>query len=252
MKVSSDVSPFGHGELTFQSFLESGNRSGDAHRDDLLGHESAVADYEDRMHAVRSGLSAVAGAVHVLTGSDMDLPPTGRQRIRDMLVAEIERLQRLVAPGFAADSGRRADLDLDEVIEHVALTRELAGHHVVWCPTGHRVAARRDELIEVLNILLVNAFRHAAGTPTRVEVSADEGVIRISVSDDGPGVSPELRESIFVRGARRPDSPGEGIGLSMACDLVSDLGGDLALDQAVDHGARFQVTLPAGALGGAA
>ena len=82
--------------------------------------------------------------------------------------------------------------------------------------------------------------------------SRPAGNSALSVSDRGPGVPVAFRQQIFERGARRLDSPGQGLGLSIARDLVQDLGGSLVLDVERERGARFDVVLPAIELGGAA
>jgi K+-sensing histidine kinase KdpD len=208
---------------------------------------------EDRLHALRSGLAAVAGAVGVLTEHRSEVSESQRDRLESMLTAEVTRLQRLVAApeAFAADSVAE-ELDLDEVIGNVVLARTVVGQRVHWQPSGHTVVARRDELVEVLTILLVNAYRHADGSPARVEVTSSDGMVRVSVTDDGPGIPDYLRDVIFERGARRTESPGQGLGLSIARELVSDLGGTLALERDCGRGARFDVQLRATELDGAA
>ena len=206
---------------------------------------------EDQLHAVRSGLAALAGAVHVLTDEGAGLPESSRQRLGSMLASEVERLQRLVAVPGTEQADDVEVLDLDRLIEDVVLARTSAGQQVLWSPSGHQVRGRRDELVEVLNILLVNAARHA-GTPVRIDVVVNGAQLRVSVSDRGPGVPVAFHHEIFERGARRQDSPGQGLGLSIARDLVHDLGGTLALDSEREHGARFDVVLPAIELGGAA
>ena len=169
-----------------------------------------------------------------------------------MLVTEVERLQRLLAvPGTEPSADHAELLELDRVIEDVVLARTAAGQQVLWSPSRHQVRGRRDELVEVLNILLVNAARHA-GTPVRIDVTETGGQLHLSVSDRGPGVPVAFRQQIFERGARRLDSPGQGLGLSIARDLVQDLGGSLVLDAERERGARFDVVLPAIELGGAA
>jgi len=214
--------------------------------------EDATGAIEDQLHAIRSGLAGLAGAIHVLTDQGTAVPEASRRRLETMLVAEVERLQRLVAePGTEQPVVEAELLDLDEVIEDVALARTAAGEQVLWTPSGHRVRGSRDELVEVLNILLVNAARHA-GTPVRIDVVETGGQVHVSVSDRGPGVPVAFRQEIFERGARREDSPGQGLGLSIARDLVQDLGGTLALDVERERGARFEVVLPAIELGGAA
>jgi len=207
---------------------------------------------EDQLHAIRSGLAGLAGAMHVLADPEVAVTDDARHRLETMLVAEIERLQRLVAePGASTDAGDAELLDLDSLIEDVVVARTAAGQQVLWTPSGHQVRGHRDELVEVLNILLVNAARHA-GTPARIEVAETGGQVCLSVSDRGPGVPAAFRKQIFERGARREDSPGQGLGLSIARDLVQDLGGSLGLDSERERGARFEIVLPAIELGGAA
>jgi len=208
--------------------------------------------FEDQLHAIRSGLAGLAGAIHVLTDEGSVIPESSRQRLESMLVAEVERLQRLVAvPEVEKHADDTELLDVDSVIEDVVVARTAAGQQVLWSPSGHHVRGRRDELVEVLNILLVNAARHA-GTPVRIDVTETAGQVSVSVSDRGPGVPVASRREIFERGARREDSPGQGLGLSIARHLVQDLGGTLALDVERTRGARFEVLLPAIELGGAA
>jgi signal transduction histidine kinase len=205
-----------------------------------------VADCEDTLHAVRSGLAGLAGALHLLTEQRDELPNESLRRVETLVVDEIERLQRLVAPPpLDAAAVTIEQLDLDAVIGNLVLGRRTAGQEVAWSPTGCRVRGAADDLVEVLNILLVNAWRHAEGAPARIEVVRDGAVVLILVSDDGPGVLPELRESIFDRGVRRPGSRGQGLGLAMARSLAERMNGSLTLVPADTGGARFCVALPA-------
>jgi signal transduction histidine kinase len=222
-------------------------------RTDVEHHGAAAPSaVEDQLHAIRAGLAGLAGAVHVLVDDGLAISEGTRGRLGDMLVAEVERLQRLVAvPGSPETVGSVELLELDRLIEDVVWSRTMAGQQILWSPSGHQVRGRRDELVEVLNILLVNAARHA-GTPVRIDVVENGSQVCVSVSDRGPGVPVAIRQEIFERGARRQDSPGQGLGLSIARDLVRDLGGTLALAGEREHGARFEVLLPAIELGGAA
>jgi signal transduction histidine kinase len=77
-----------------------------------------------------------------------------------------------------------------------------------------------------------------------VDVSGDATVVRVQVSDQGPGVPAGLRDAIFERGARGAGSAGEGIGLHVARALVHDLGGSLELAPTAGRGATFVVALP--------
>jgi signal transduction histidine kinase len=207
--------------------------------------------YEERLHAVRSGLAAVSAAVHVLSTSSAITGPVVREQLGSMLIDELERLQRLVSTGEPIEIGEREVLDLDEIVESVTLARRLVDQDVEWVPSGARVLGDRDVVVEVLNILLVNAARHAPGARVRIFVEPVGSVVRVSVVDDGPGIPDDLSHVLFERGAHREGSTGQGIGLAMARDLATGLGGSLELDP-VEHGARFDLTLPAAELGGAA
>jgi signal transduction histidine kinase len=205
-----------------------------------------VADCEDRLHAVRSGLAGLSGALHLLTDQRAELPEESRQRVETLVVDEIERLRRLVAPPSYDEANATVEsLDLDAIVGNVVLGRRMAGQEVAWTPSGGRFRGCSDDIVEVLNILLVNAWRHAQGAPARIAVTREDAMILIRVSDDGPGVLPELRESIFERGVRRPGSRGQGLGLAMARALVESVGGALTLDPTISGGACFCVALPA-------
>ena len=207
-----------------------------------------ASDYEDRLHAVRSGLAGLASALHLLTDERVELPETSRRRLETLMLAEVERLRRCVAPPRDEAGPTIAEvLDLDALVGNVVLSRRTAGQEVAWTPSGCYVRGRSDDVVEVLNILLVNAWRHAQGAPARIEVTRDGDSDLVDVSEDGPAVLPELRESIFERGVRRPGSPGQGLGLAMARDLIERLGGSLTLSPpgVSGGGACFCVTLPA-------
>jgi signal transduction histidine kinase len=212
--------------------------------------EHSVSDYENKLHELRASLAGVAGAVHALEGDALPFGSESRLRMERLLRAEVARLQRLTAPAASGVAEPSEELDLDEVVESVVAARGLAGHNVSWRPTGHRVLARRDEIVEILNILLTNAARHASGSSTHIDVRQDRDQVRIIVSDDGPGVPEDLRPAIFERGTKGPTG-GDGIGLSVAQVLARELGGSLDLkDPEPDRGAVFEMNLPWGQLAG--
>ena len=203
-----------------------------------------VSEYENKIHELRSSLAGVAGAVSALEGDALPIGSETRVRIERMLRSEVARLQRLTAPAGWQVAEPSEELELDEVVESVVVARGLAGHDVSWQRTGHRVLARRDEIVEILNILLTNAARHASGSPTYIDVRQERDQVRIIVSDEGPGVPEDLRPAIFERGTKGPTG-GEGIGLSVAKVLAGELGGSLDLkDSDPDRGAVFEMKLP--------
>ena len=104
------------------------------------------------------------------------------------------------------------------------------------------MAGAPDAVAEVLNILLDNAAKHG-NSAASVTVKAVADAVEVAVSDDGPGVAPEIRQHLFEWGARGPRSGGQGIGLNIARDLTARHGGYLRLRETVG-GATFVAGFP--------
>jgi signal transduction histidine kinase len=108
-----------------------------------------------------------------------------------------------------------------------------------------------DLLRRLLDNLLSNAVRHTPpGGSVTVSAQRDGGGWQIAVADTGPGVPAALRPRLFDRfsrgdGARRRDSGGAGLGLSLCAAIAAAHGGDIAIDDTAPGGARFVVRLPA-------
>ena len=73
------------------------------------------------------------------------------------------------------------------------------------------------------------------------------GRVVLSVTDDGPGISPDMREQIFERFVRGAGDRGGsfGLGLSIVRVVAEQHGGSVTLAPTGGRGARFVVTLPA-------
>ena len=86
-------------------------------------------------------------------------------------------------------------------------------------------------------------------TPVDVTLERANGAVRLSVADDGPGMTAEQAEHVFERfyrgdQARTRKAGGTGLGLAIVAALVTAHGGTVALRTAPGQGATFQVTLP--------
>jgi signal transduction histidine kinase len=72
-------------------------------------------------------------------------------------------------------------------------------------------------------------------------------LVTISVCDEGPGVHPDERESIFERFHRGRDTAGQagfGLGLAIGRELAERMGGSLYLEDGAGPGATFTLRLP--------
>ena len=227
--------------------------AGDADRDQLrlrVGELEAGARLDRaRIHEINSTIAGLVSASRLLR-DDTSITATRRALMEQMIHAELGRLQRLLresTPGGADADASPDVVDLDDTIGNLVLAHEVRGNRVSWLPSGARVAGHKDEIAEVLNILLDNAAKHggagssAGDTSVTVEDVAD--AIEVAVADNGPGIAPEVRQRLFEWEARGPSSRGQGIGLHIAQDLTRRHGGRLTVRDAA-RGATFVARFP--------
>lgn len=106
---------------------------------------------------------------------------------------------------------------------------------------------KQNALKRCLGNLIGNALAHADRVAVGVRVTSD--FAEITVDDNGTGIPPERREEVFrpffrTDGARNLDTPGVGLGLTIARDVARSHGGDLTLSGSPLGGLRATVRLP--------
>lgn len=116
-------------------------------------------------------------------------------------------------------------------------------------PPHWQVMGSQIRLTQVLVNLLSNAIDASsarAGAWVRCELLHQGQRISCVISDNGPGVPPELHTQIWEPFfTTKPAGVGLGIGLSVVADIVRDAGGTITVSQAPGGGAQFTVELPA-------
>ena len=206
--------------------------------------DEARDDRSRLRHNGSSSLIAIEGALTALEASSASGDVDTHQRMTRVLAAEIARLRRMLV---ASNSDTQPATSLAEAAESVVQLARLRGQLIVTdVPDDLVVQARQDTVAEIVHNLLENAAVHAPGAVVAVEAMlTDHGRVALVLHDDGPGVRPELRASLFDRGTTsRLDGIG-GIGLYSARNLARQAGGELALTDA-DSGACFRLVLPGG------
>ena len=101
----------------------------------------------------------------------------------------------------------------------------------------------QQDLQEMLGNLLDNAWKWAE---RRVEIRchSDDKSLTVLIDDDGPGLTPQLRQSVLARGARADERvAGTGLGLAIVSDLVELYGGSLHLESSPLGGLRVRLAL---------
>ncbi|PSP49764.1 hypothetical protein BRC75_02725 [Halobacteriales archaeon QH_7_69_31] len=113
------------------------------------------------------------------------------------------------------------------------------------------VVVGADELLaDVVGNIATNAIEHndVAGLTVRVSAERHDDVVQLRIADNGQGVAPEHRESVFRRGESHAKTAGSGFGLFFVDAMVDAYGGEVRIEDN-DPGAAFVLELPAAAEG---
>jgi signal transduction histidine kinase len=103
----------------------------------------------------------------------------------------------------------------------------------------------------VFNILVENAIKYSPGGGTvTVGARRGEGTVEVRVVDEGVGIPPAEQERIFrkfyrAEGTVRDGGGGTGLGLFIAKELVTAMGGRIWVESAEGEGSKFAFELPA-------
>ncbi len=214
-------------------------------------------------HELRTPLTAISGALGLMAGGAAGELPDRAKQLVAIGSKNAERLIHLVNDLLDMDklqSGklvfhfdeRELGLLLTEAIEQIGPYAERFGVKVEFDRPGEAVVAKVDgnRLCQVMTNLLSNACKFSpSGGTVHVCLERAGDVARISVADEGPGISPEFRARLFKRfeqedGAHQHGHAGTGLGLAISKGIVEAHGGSIALDSAAETGATFIVELP--------
>jgi nitrogen fixation/metabolism regulation signal transduction histidine kinase len=162
------------------------------------------------------------------------------------IVTEFTRFARLPAPQLQ-------DVDVMEVARQVARLHEPATRatvQVVVARVPPAVRADRDQIVQVLTNLVQNALDAVASKgeagEVRVEIGAEgAATVSVTVSDNGPGVAPEIASRLFEPYATTKQQ-GTGLGLAIAQRIAIEHNGELSYvpTPPPGKGAAFRLVLP--------
>jgi len=106
----------------------------------------------------------------------------------------------------------------------------------------------REHLVTILGNLLDNAFeavRESAGEPEVRLFLTDLGAeLILEVEDSGPGIAPEVAETLFAKGISTRNGLGRGMGLHLLEQALRSLGGQISFGRGELGGALFVVSIP--------
>ncbi|HEV3301688.1 MAG TPA: ATP-binding protein [Planctomycetaceae bacterium] len=135
--------------------------------------------------------------------------------------------------------------------EHLAVAESKSQRLVTQAPAADvNVMADEEGLHTILGNLIDNAVKYTQdGGTISVRWRIDDGMARIDVQDNGPGIPPEHQSRIFERfyrvdRARSRDVGGTGLGLSIVKHLVQEFDGSIGISSEPGSGTTFTVRLP--------
>jgi signal transduction histidine kinase len=207
-------------------------------------------------HELRSPVGAIYGLSETLAERGDQLRPDQVEELQTSLTAQIRRLRELVEQLLDLS---RLDADavvirpqrvrvrerLEEIVESVSPRESVP----IALEVDPSLEAELDveALDRIVSNLILNACRYGE-PPVLVKAAKENGTIRVTVQDNGPGVPAEFVPQLFDRFARSAataESPGTGLGLAIARSYARAHSGEVSYRPAAPHGAAFELVLPA-------
>jgi two-component system, OmpR family, sensor histidine kinase KdpD len=211
-------------------------------------------------HELKTPLTAIAAAADMLTDETL-MGSAQRQELLGVIRQETEGLNRLVAEAvhLASIDAKRLKLHpeavpVSELLDAAlhALGERAASHDIQVELDEHlpTVFADRELIIQAVKQLLDNALKYSPlRSVVAVRATASDGLVSISVHDQGQGLT-ELEQSRifdkFYRGSYDHSAvQGTGMGLAIAKEISEAHGGSVRVESQVGQGSRFTITLQA-------
>jgi len=213
-------------------------------------------------HELRTPLTSIRAFAELMV-DDPAMDAAQRQRFLGLVVAETERLTRLVNQVLdmaKIEAGhaewRAAEIDLRALLTQAVQTtaevfRERGASVELEMPAQvPPLQADPDRLLQVLLNLLSNAAKFVPAGHGRVcvRLRADAGRVTIEVEDNGPGVPAEEQQLVFEKFRQGGDAynrpQGTGLGLPISRRIVEHFGGHMWLRSEPGRGACFGFDLP--------
>ena len=174
------------------------------------------------------------------------------QKVNKTLIEQIDNLSA-IATAFSSfaqmPKSQNEVIDLNEVLTGIAalFEKEENVHINLRTYAGKAlVLADKNQMISVFNNLIKNAIQSVQeGTKAQIdiEIKEKEGNIKVIVTDNGSGISPDSYDKVFVPNFTTKSS-GTGLGLAICKQIIETAHGDIWFVSEVGKGTSFYVSLP--------
>lgn len=252
--IAAEWTPLAEGHFLFRLKNVTPERTASRFKDELIATVS---------HELRTPLTVISGALALLRAGVGGETKTAFAELIDVAHKNSERLTRLVNDLLDIDKLQSGTLafafeptDIGELLASAVedirpYARELDIAVDLDTPAEPVTAqVDRDRLLQVMSNLLSNAAKFSSsGSKVRVQLKPNPYGLRISVIDQGRGMSPEFRRRLFTRFAQENRATergqiGTGLGLAICKNIVDRHHGQIHVDSQEGVGSIFHVDLP--------
>jgi K+-sensing histidine kinase KdpD len=207
-------------------------------------------------HDLRTPLTSIKAAITTIRTEPVT--PEVQRELFEVIEQESDRLNHFIQGMMDLAKLEAGEVTLasrnvaaDEIVEDALLRAEplLRGHAVEVAVSDGLPALQVDPRLisQVIFTLLENAAKYSsANARITISVQQNENNICFAVSDDGPGISPELRSQVFEKFFRANPKSGLGMGLAIARGIVQAHGGKIWIENGPNErgtSAQFQIPM---------
>ncbi len=213
----------------------------------------------DASHELRTPLTAIRGFAELhrqgaVEGVEKTKELIGRIEKESIRMGSLVEDLLLLARMDEARPVSMEPVDLTHVLEECIASARAAGpDHPITADIEPDIFVLGDNkrIHQAIANLLANARTHTPlGTKITVRAKSGKDDTRVSVSDEGPGLSPADQKKIFERFFRadpsrqRSSGEGSGLGLSIVDAIMKLHGGSVSVESELGRGATFTLTFP--------